>query len=68
MRIQTPKKTNYEVKTKRYTFSLVSDIDVEESCFLCRVKITYQESLIFLSFSRSQMFFKIVALKNSAIF
>ena len=28
-----------EIKTKSYTFSLVSDIDVE-NCFLCRVKIT----------------------------
>ena len=25
--------TNHEIKTKRYTFSLVSDIDVEKSCF-----------------------------------
>ena len=24
--------------TNRYTFSLVSDVDVEKSCFLCRVK------------------------------
>ena len=38
MEIQTPKETNPEIKTKRYTFSLASDIDVEKSCFLCRVK------------------------------
>ena len=30
MRIQTPKETNHEVKTNRYKFSLVSDIDVEK--------------------------------------
>ena len=28
----------HEIKTKRYTFSLVSDIDVKKSCFLCNVK------------------------------
>ena len=72
--MQTPKETNYEIKTKRYTFSFVSDIDVEKSCFLCRVKIPYQQFLTFLSFmnicrsSRSQMIFKIGALKNLAIF
>ena len=37
--MQTLKETNREIKTKRYTFSLVSDIDVEKSCFLCGVKI-----------------------------
>ena len=48
--------------------------------FLCRVEITYQQFLMFLSFivvtgfmnvfrsSRSQMFFKIGALKYFAIF
>ena len=42
--------------------------------FLCGVKILYQQFLTFLSFmnpfrsSRSQMFFKISALKNFAIF
>ena len=35
MYIQTPKETNHEIKAKRYTFSLVSDTDVEKSCFLC---------------------------------
>ena len=61
-------------KIKRYTFSLVSDIDVEKSRFLCRVKIPYQQFSIFVSFinifrsSRSQMFLKIGALKNFAIF
>ena len=38
MEIQTPKETNPEIKTKRYTFSLACDTDVEKSCFLCRVK------------------------------
>ena len=28
----------HEIKTKRYIFSLVSDIDVKKSCFLCKVK------------------------------
>ena len=28
---------------RRYTFSLVSDIDLEKSCFLCRIKIDYQQ-------------------------
>ena len=51
-----------------------TDIDIEKSCFLCRVKIPYRQSLTFLIFinifrsSRSQMFFKIGALKNFAIF
>ena len=55
---------------KRYTFSLVSDTDVEKSYFLCRIKIPYKHFLTFLSFinifrsSRSQTFFKIGALKN----
>ena len=45
-----------------------------KSCFLCRVKIPYQQFLTFLSFvkifrsSHSQLFFKIGALKNFAIF
>ena len=30
MYIRTP---NDEIKTKRYTFSPVSDVDVDESCF-----------------------------------
>ena len=34
MKIQTPKDTSHEIKTKRYTFALVSDTDVEKSCFL----------------------------------
>ena len=38
MYIQTPKETNHEIKAKRYTFLLVSNTDVEKSCFLCRVK------------------------------
>ena len=28
----TPKETNHEIKTKRCTFSLVIDADVENSC------------------------------------
>ena len=27
------KETNHEIKTKRYTFSVARDIDVEKSCF-----------------------------------
>ena len=67
--LKTPKKTNHEIKAKRYTFSLASsDTDVEKSYFLCRVKIPYQQFLSFLSFinifrsSRSQIFFKLGAL------
>ena len=38
----TPKETNHEIKTKRYTFSLASDTNVEKCCFLMqRKKITY---------------------------
>ena len=53
-------KTSHEIKTKRYTFSLVSDIDVEKSYFLYRVKISYQQCSTFSQFhehfrsSRSQ--------------
>ena len=32
--IQTPKETNHEMKRNKYTFSLVTDIDVAKSCFL----------------------------------
>ena len=66
--------TNYEIKTKRCTFLLVSNTDVKKSCFFCRAKILYQQCLTFLSFmnilrsSHLQMFFKIGALKNFAIF
>ena len=52
-----------------------TDIEIEKSCFLCRVKIPYQQFLTFFSFimnifrsSHSQMFFKIGALENFAIF
>ena len=71
--IQTPKETNHEIKTKRYTFSQVSDTDVKKSCFSCRVKIPYQQFLTFHGFmniakrSVSQMFFKIGALKNDVL-
>ena len=46
--MKTPKDKNHKIKTKRYTFLLVSDIDAEKSCFLCRVKTPYQQILIFL--------------------
>ena len=29
----TPKETNYKTKIKRYTFSPLSDVDLEEFCF-----------------------------------
>ena len=32
--MKTPKETNHEIKTKRYSFSLVSDTDLKKSCFL----------------------------------
>ena len=31
--VHTPKETNEEIKIKRNTFSLVADVDVEESVF-----------------------------------
>ena len=52
MQIQIPIETNHEIKTKRYSFSLVSDIDVEKFYFLCRVKIPYQQFSAFLSFMK----------------
>ena len=36
--MKTPKETNNEMKTKRYTFSFVCDIDVEKSCFYVQLK------------------------------
>ena len=33
MSIQATKETNHEIKTNRYTLSLVSETDVEKSCF-----------------------------------
>ena len=51
MYTQTSEETNHEIKSKRYIFSLVSDIDVKKSCFLCGVKIPYQQFLTFLSFT-----------------
>ena len=44
------KETNREIKTKRYTFSLVSDTDVEKYCVSGRIKIPYQQFLTLLSF------------------
>ena len=64
---------NWSIKSKGYTCSLVSDTDVKKSCFLCRVKIPYQQFSTFLSFmnifrsSHSQMFFKIGTIKNFTI-
>ena len=66
--VNTNSKGN-QIKTKRYKFSLVSDTDVEKSCFSCEVKSPYQQFLTLLNFakifrsSRLQMFFKIDALK-----
>ena len=34
MLIPTPKQTSHDIKTKRYEFSLVSDISVEKSCLV----------------------------------
>ena len=31
--MQTQKEINHEIKTKRYTFLLISDTDIEKSCF-----------------------------------
>ena len=36
--MQTPKETNCEINTNRYTFSVVSDIDVDKSCFHVALK------------------------------
>ena len=33
LHVNNPKETNDEIKAKSYVFSLVSDVDVEESCF-----------------------------------
>ena len=74
MQIQTPIETNHEIKTKIYSFSVVSDTDFEKFYCLCRVKILYQQFLTFLSFmnifrsSCLEMLFKTGALKNLAIF
>ena len=53
MQIHTPKKTNDEVKTKRYIFSPVSDVDVEKwylFFFNVELEIRHQQFLVFLSF------------------
>ena len=60
---------NYKTKTKRYTFSLNFDTDVEKSCFLCRVNIPYQQFSTFLSFMNIfrcsfKIFFKAGALQK----
>ena len=45
------------MKKKKYTFSPVSDVNVEESCFLkAELKTPHQQLLIFLSFMNT--FFK----------
>ena len=46
MQSQISKKINIERKTKKNTFSLVSDLDVEESMS----KVSYQQFLSFLNF------------------
>ena len=73
--MQTTKETNHEIKTKRYTFSLVSDTDVKKSCFFYADLKSLINSFNFSQFhehifrnSRLQMFFKIGVLKNIAIF
>ena len=39
MRVQTSWETNDEIKQ---IFPLVSDVDVEKTCFLCEVKTPYE--------------------------
>ena len=56
MEIQTPKETIYEIKAKRYIFSLASDIDAKKSYFSCRVKIPYQQFEMLLNFHHSHWF------------
>ena len=51
----TPKKTNDEIKTKGYTFSPVSDIKIEESCFYVHVELKFHVNN-FLSFLVSLTF------------
>ena len=46
MQYQVSKEINIERKTKKNTFSLVSDLDVEESMS----KVSYQQFLSFLNF------------------
>ena len=46
MQSQISKKINIERKIKKNTFSLVSDLDVEESM----LKVSYQQFLTFLNF------------------
>ena len=48
--IETSKEINHGIKTKRYTFSIVSDIDVEKSCVLnAESKFLMNTFLFFLS-------------------
>ena len=44
--------SNHEIKTKIYIFSLISAIILKNPVFLYRVKIPYQQCLIFLSFMK----------------
>ena len=39
-----PKELNDEIKAKRNTFSLLTDVDVEESMrlFIAKIKLSYQ--------------------------
>ena len=50
--MQTSKENNYETKTKRYIFSLISDIILKNPVFLYRIKVPYQQCLIFLGFMK----------------
>ena len=54
---------NHEIKTKIYTFSLASDIDVEKSCFL---KNPYQQFLTLLSFTQFYTFSEAAARRCSS--
>ena len=47
VQIHTPKETNHQRDTNRFTFLLVSDIDFEKSYFFsCGLKIPYKQLLI----------------------
>ena len=66
---QTPKETSHETDTNRFTFSLISGIDIEKSCcfFSCRVKIPYQQLIIFLGFIIKLQYERIIRLYYSSI-
>ena len=72
--IQTPKGTNHEIKTSIFTcFFHEIKTNIFTCFFIIKLKIPYEQSLFlfhehFFRSSRSQMFFKIGALKDFAIF